>query len=841
MAGPTMWRQIFEVVGPITGSAGAAVLSTIVTRRLSSRQSEFCSEILCWMTLPVLFKMGRLSDTAVVSRGSLTSNLESARTSSSSLWIVAGSLAIACSYQAEMGTIMTLPALTPLLLVAERCLQSDSQIWSLSDPSTLSTLAHTIWGTVLTASIAIFAMSDWNLLESALSIVPVAALLIVYIALLPRTIGSTHFLPRINIREGIIPLSSRVIVILVVALGMQATAFGPPIIEIAPTLSLGLAKALSWYYTTRITRYASWRIATAIATFSIVSNCDPSVGSSEVQALSQVVGSVLSLNQIVHMLPKQTKARSILWFFVIVSLAPYVANIIATRIALHSVPPSFGHSREHPVEALVQNAQIDFKHLLHQQSRNYTAAHSEYRRRYAVEPPPGFEAWYDFAAANHSPIIDDFDTIFVTISPLWRLSGKEVAQMVSEVLNVPNVDLWRCSFSTNSAKTYCSHPYRVNDRQIGLLFNNLLRELGGALPDTSFLVNHLDEPRVLAPPPSHQAGTPGTERVRMTDLARRPVWDAITRFCPSLHSPWNARGEQKVETFGLPFVTNRSLAMDICRHPEYSDMHGLFISPTSFRLIEGLVPILSTGSPSTMGDLLMPSPAYKDSAFRYDDTRDIPWERKMNNLYWAGSTTGGFASDGLWSHYHRQRFVKLAQNLDHQQHSYLREKGGVVRRTYSSFLNGRLFDVFFTRIFQCERIFCRAQRAFFRVRTWADKDQALRSRLVFDTDGNGISGRYYKLLASRSAPLKQTLFREWHDDRLVPWVHFIPVSQSLEEVPELVFYLTSTESGQQRAKEIAEQGRDWYTKAIRDVDLTIYTYRLLLELARLQDPSRQAS
>lgn len=62
----------------------------------------------------------------------------------------------------------------------------------------------------------------------------------------------------------------------------------------------------------------------------------------------------------------------------------------------------------------------------------------------------------------------------------------------------------------------------------------------------------------------------------------------------------------------------------------------------------------------------------------------------------------------------------------------------------------------------------------------------------------------------------------------------------MKEVPELVSYLTLTESGQQRAKVIADQGRVWFAMAFRDVDLTVYVYRLLLELARLQDPGRQA-
>jgi hypothetical protein len=177
--------------------------------------------------------------------------------------------------------------------------------------------------------------------------------------------------------------------------------------------------------------------------------------------------------------------------------------------------------------------------------------------------------------------------------------------------------------------------------------------------------------------------------------------------------------------------------------------------------------------------------------------------------------------------------------LGRKQHHYLREKNGIIQTEKSSFLNGRLFDVSLARIFQCQRMYCRHQDAYFNTEAWEDKDKALQSKLVFDIDGNGISGRYYKLLASKSAPLKQTLFREWHDERLVPWMHYIPVSLSMEELPELVF-LPSTDSGRQRAKEIAEQGREWYIKAFREIDLGIYVYRLLLELARLQDPAREA-
>lgn len=416
------------------------------------------------------------------------------------------------------------------------------------------------------------------------------------------------------------------------------------------------------------------------------------------------------------------------------------------------------------------------------------------------------------------------------------MSGREFVERMRLVQNIPGSDLWLCTFSGREARTVCSHPYRAYDRHIGWSFDKLLAGVPGRLPDIQFLVNHIDEPRVLIPQrkDAHISGT-----CIMDNLSRQPVWDTLTQFCDSQDvNTTSGRTQYAIEDYGLPFVTDPSSTMDLCQHPEYSTTHGLIMSPASFPLLEGLVPVLSTGSLSTMGDILYPSPAYLEDEFQYTDANDVDWDSKQNNLYWAGSNTGGFASDGEWRHFHRQRFVELAQNLNGREHYYLREINGILSRVKSSFLNSRLFDVAFTRIFQCEWRSCKDQRAYFNSKPWEDKDRALKSRLVFDVDGNGISGRYYNFLASRSTPLKQTLLREWHDERLVPWLHYVPVSQGMEELPELVSHLTSTEVGREAARQVAEQGREWFSKAFREVDRSIYVYRLLLELARLQDPER---
>jgi hypothetical protein len=73
----------------------------------------------------------------------------------------------------------------------------------------------------------------------------------------------------------------------------------------------------------------------------------------------------------------------------------------------------------------------------------------------------------------------------------------------------------------------------------------------------------------------------------------------------------------------------------------------------------------------------------------------------------------------------------------------------------------------------------------------------------------------------------------------VPWVHYVPVSLGMMELPEIVSWLTGHERGQEMAREAAEMGQQWYSKGLREVDMAIYLYRLLLELARLQDRERK--
>lgn len=63
----------------------------------------------------------------------------------------------------------------------------------------------------------------------------------------------------------------------------------------------------------------------------------------------------------------------------------------------------------------------------------------------------------------------------------------------------------------------------------------------------------------------------------------------------------------------------------------------------------------------------------------------------------------------------------------------------------------------------------------------------------------------------------------------------------MNDLPEAVRYLAGEEEGRQIAAMLAERSRQWSLRALRPIDQAIYVFRLMLELARLQDPDRPAS
>jgi hypothetical protein len=496
---------------------------------------------------------------------------------------------------------------------------------------------------------------------------------------------------------------------------------------------------------------------------------------------------------------------------------------------------------EHPIKVLARKAEIDFAELLARQSSTFDMATAEYLHRYKRHPPPGFEIWYDFAMQHDSVIIDEFDIINETLAPFWSLSGAEVKRRLNRARG-PSIS--QCQPSDRQHQDGCE--------ALGGEVLHLLQEAGvlAHLPEMDVLINEMDEPRMLRGGDDGSVELDDSEGLLdWKDLSHRRVWDDITACCQhddTFGATQRISATRDLRTYGFASCIDNSEAVDLCSHPEYRYMHGFWRSPTSFSTTLSKVPVLSPAVLSIMDDIPFPAAAYLNPAYTYDESEDMPWGKKIAGLYWAGKTTGSFqeSANQAWKQDHRQRFVGFANDLEPRTHAYLWRPSGsnTWQKRSSSVLVPPLYTVHSTDVVQyADHKTNDAIRGYFQIHDEEPREEAFKYTLAFDLDGNGHSGRFYRLLKSRSLPLKQTVFREWHDERLQPWLHYVPISLGMEDLPEAVRYLTDDEDGRQIAAVMAERGRQWSLRVLRPVDQAVYIYRLMLELARLQDPGRPAS
>ena len=563
------------------------------------------------------------------------------------------------------------------------------------------------------------------------------------------------------------------------------------------------------------------------------------------------------------------------WMLVALLLIPAFGLISRNAIGLrpshwmtshrHILTPSPDErpSSSHPVVILAATAKSKFAKLLDQQSQTLSAAITEYRRRYRREPPPGFDKWFDLAQKNAVPFIDEFDIMMQPLEPMWGISPSDLRARVESALQNSPESLIKVSIQDHKAIFAQDNYAPWMSAQIRSWLDS---EGLQVLPDIVFAINTFDEPRVQAPndaletvlraarqSSSSKAPTAGhqddksSNSVQFLRAGKQSVWQEIILSCP-VDSPARigAYFENPLAVKSdLGFVINCTHNQDVCSNPVLQDHHGIFLSPDTLQLTHVLVPIFSQAKASSFQDLLYPSPWYaaKYDSHEYDEVNDVSWEEKRDELYWTGSTTGGFATEHNWHMLHRQRMVRLTNGDLGRRITLLNETRPGRWTQYNATMDAvaHLFNTKISAVIQCDDEACETQKKAFNRTEELQEDLSIsyRSKYNLDVDGNGFSGRFYRILLSKGLPVKQTIFQEWHDDRLIPWLHYVPLSMEMNELAELMRFLTMTDDGKRISREIADESARWARQALRKVDMTLVFLRLLLEYARLVDPNRE--
>ena len=524
----------------------------------------------------------------------------------------------------------------------------------------------------------------------------------------------------------------------------------------------------------------------------------------------------------------------------------------------------------HPIWHLTTDAERELEAVKSRQSRTLREAVAEYKRRYGIPPPPNFDKWWAFAQSKNTQLPDEFDTIHELITPFWGLKPKTTRDRASEALGFKDNNLMALQIREGKVTHVQGASEWQREATVGMM-----KPFVEFLPDMDLAFNVHDEPRVVVPyddmqrlveraksvnmPAANKVTHPknqftknpqglndGTKidevkTTRFNVFAHQPTWTHSRMSCPP-ESPSRILEEDErydaESQFGLGelgFVYNWTAMSDICLSPSLSSSHGFFDRPNAFNIVHDLFPIFSQSKMSSYADILYPSPWYWYDKVKYEEDKDPQWTEKQDQLYWRGSTTGGYSRAGGWRRQHRQRFVQKINAGD--QAKILENKGSeaspdwevkeVPRGDYKDAMS-----VFFSHIGQCDKGDCDAQKEFFEVQKYAPQEDAFKYKYVLDIDGNAFSGRFVAFLKSRSLVYKWAIFREWHFEWLRPWVHYIPLSLRGDEWLEAVRFFAQSDGnliGKKEGERIAMQGRDWADKVLRHEDMEVWFFRLLLE------------
>ncbi|CAE6410133.1 hypothetical protein ACGC1H_006470 [Rhizoctonia solani] len=329
------------------------------------------------------------------------------------------------------------------------------------------------------------------------------------------------------------------------------------------------------------------------------------------------------------------------------------------------------------------------------------------------------------------------------------------------------------------------------------------------------------------------------------------------------------------------FEESTQQGFDYCAHPSAHTQSGHFFS--DWRTIPALYPVLSPAKAPGFSDLVIPSHYYYASTKRYTygydsintvvkdiDDMEHPWDRKADKVFWRGATTGGGSSPpGFMAQYQRHRFVRMASSKSEHNRTVVYAHPSKPNEYYAhkvphKELNEHMIDAAFTKAVSCVNYptGCAGMMKEMRFAEPVMLGEHWKYKYLLDLDGQSYSARFFAFLASQSAVIKATVYREFWSDWMVPWVHYIPLSGGYNELYNIHAFFSppsakmsaiaksdnsnstdtvSTEAseGDVLLKKIALAGRTWKKSHGRRVDMEAYVYRLCLEYARLWADDRE--
>ena len=523
----------------------------------------------------------------------------------------------------------------------------------------------------------------------------------------------------------------------------------------------------------------------------------------------------------------------------------YIIGLAACVVLLGSLPSFNGSGilHEHPIDSLIYSA--DQAHeawaIQAKQSETLEEAITNYQRRYNRKPPPNFHIWYNFAIARNSDVIDDFDNIERDLAPFRALDPTELRQRTKEAFFDEYNEVGVIKIRGGKAivdKRFEGHSWMM-DVMVWMMEYFIL-----SLPDMDIPFNINDEPRVVVPykemhellskrPPvlsetigrnwSSNTGEILDESAAHGHVTSFENWSFRNNFkmystlacsldsparqtrswLPSRHCIWCTKPHST-----LQFLEDWNKASDPCHQPDLAELHGFYQGPGAYKVTKKLLPVFSASKPRGYADILYPSIWGWDDPqrFRYAPSKDYPapdYANKSNTLFWRGPSTEGYSRSGEWRTFLRQRFVWLTSKGEQSLPVCLRVSKGSDVYVVSNVARSKLLrdsslkgfglsiDTGFTLIDQAEDEDKAYEVKVFGTAKMEDFQANWQHKYLMSMDESSASKSFISLVQSNSLPFRATIFREWFDDRLTAWKHFVPVDLRLHGLWSTLAYLAA--------------------------------------------------
>ncbi|KAM0752099.1 hypothetical protein T439DRAFT_200763 [Meredithblackwellia eburnea MCA 4105] len=527
---------------------------------------------------------------------------------------------------------------------------------------------------------------------------------------------------------------------------------------------------------------------------------------------------------------------------------------------LKDQPPPKEHERmvdqPHPIHLLIREGEQKWAAKLAKQSQTFQEAVQEYRKRYNMAPPRGFDKWYEFAKKRGVQLIDEYDSILDRILPFASLP-RDVLKQRSEMLQ-HDKDFWMHGMTftikvrDGGKELTAEGPMRENGARANQVMD-LLAGFSQFLPDLNLTMTGHDTPWVVIAGEAkirHLEAAKAEQYIaeeHWNDFAENGALDGWTLICPP-HTPirhkvhYERRSEEEIPN-KTAFIDDHVASMDLCTHPERQGIHGFTAWPGPRPGL--LFPLFTFTSTSLHSDILVPPL----EQYEREVGPDPLWKDKVKEkIVWRGSTTGSdLAIPHMRKYSQRPRLcrmnkqsgsigVPIAPHDEPGKPKSIREY-----LAYAFDLADDWFDFkFMGRAQQCgDENSCKNFEAEFEWDEFMSNADQNQYKFVLDVDGNGWSGRFHRLMSSNSLVLKSTIFPEWYSERIQPWVHYVPIATDYRDLWTVMGFFRGDMEGRGEhddiANNIAQQGKQWAAEYWRWEDMEAYFFRQILEYARVME------